>query len=317
MASETHGSPKQAAHDQTKDGSLALYAQLAAGMAIFGSGTPISKIVTAHFPVFIGSFLRVGLAGLILLPFLIKQREQLKEYKRSDWLVIFLIALIGTVLFSILMLYGMQHISGVAGSVVMSTTPAVTALGSFLFFHDKLGWRKLTAIALAVVGVLVLNLGGQNDADANSNLLLGIGMIFGAVCCEASYTLLGKKASDHVKPMMIVALATLMATAIFIPLALWQLSSFQFSDIALSDWAALGWWGVGTLALGSVLWYRGVAKVEGSIAAGFMGVMPVSALVLSYILLGEAFEWLHLLGFGLVFAGVLLISQAHAKMEHE
>jgi drug/metabolite transporter (DMT)-like permease len=44
-----------------------------------------------------------------------------------------------------------------------------------------------------------------------------------------------------------------------------------------------------------------------------MGVMPVSALVLSYVLLGEAFEWVHLLGFGVVFAGVLLVIQAHRR----
>jgi drug/metabolite transporter (DMT)-like permease len=79
-------------------------------------------------------------------------------------------------------------------------------------------------------------------------------------------------------------------------------------------WLAVVWWGAGTLALGSWLWYSGVAKVEGSVAAGFMGVMPVSALVLSYVLLGEDFRWIHLAGFAVVFAGVLLISWEHTRM---
>jgi drug/metabolite transporter (DMT)-like permease len=52
----------------------------------------------------------------------------------------------------------------------------------------------------------------------------------------------------------------------------------------------------------------------GSIAAAFMGLMPVSALVLSYLLLGESFRWAHLAGFGVVFAGVLLMSWEHARM---
>ena len=75
--------------------------------------------------------------------------------------------------------------------------------------------------------------------------------------------------------------------------------------------------GGGTLAPGSWLWYSGIAKVEGAIAAGFMGVMPVSALLLSYALLGEDFRWLHLAGFAVVFAGVLLISWEHARMSAE
>jgi drug/metabolite transporter (DMT)-like permease len=41
--------------------------------------------------------------------------------------------------------------------------------------------------------------------------------------------------------------------------------------------------------------------------------MPVSALVLSYVLLGEPFEWLQLVGFTVVFAGVLLIAWTHAQ----
>lgn len=38
-----------------------------------------------------------------------------------------------------------------------------------------------------------------------------------------------------------------------------------------------------------------------------MAVMPLSALIGSYLLLAEAFRWSHLLGFGLVFAGVILM----------
>ena len=60
-----------------------------------------------------------------------------------------------------------------------------------------------------------------------------------------------------------------------------------------------------------------MAKAEGAVAAGFMGVMPASALILSYVLLGEDFRWLHLAGFATVFAGVLLISWEHARMSQQ
>ena len=51
-----------------------------------------------------------------------------------------------------------------------------------------------------------------------------------------------------------------------------------------------------------------MARAEGSVAAGFMGLMPVSALLLSYLLLDEPFRWIQPLGFAVVFAGVLLLS---------
>lgn len=120
-------------------------------------------------------------------------------------------------------------------------------------------------------------------------------------------------ASEHISPVTIAALAAGIAVILFLPFAVYQLPSFDLAQTSFTSWIALVWWGAGVLALGSVLWYRGVAKVSGSTAAGFMGVMPVSALVLSYLLLGETFKWIHLVGFAAVLAGVLLISREHAK----
>ena len=218
--------------------------------------------------------------------------------------------------FSALMLYGMRMIPGVVGAIVMSTTPAVTAAGSMLFVGDAPTWRKLLAIALAVAGVLVLQL-GSGDQEGGGNMLLGAALVFGAVCCEAAYTLLGKAAAERLDPLLVACLSAALAIPLFVPLAIWQWGDFAVGETDWRAWTAVIWYGAGTLALGSWLWYSGLARAEGAIAAGFMGVMPASALILSYVLLGEEFRWIHLLGFGIVFAGVLLISWEHARMSGE
>jgi hypothetical protein len=68
---------QQAARDnpQHEPNSLPVYAQLALGMAVFGSATPVSKIMTAAMPVFVGSALRVGLGALVLAPFVAGSRD--------------------------------------------------------------------------------------------------------------------------------------------------------------------------------------------------------------------------------------------------
>ncbi|MCF7220727.1 DMT family transporter [Marilutibacter chinensis] len=297
---------------------LSTYASLALGMAVFGSGTPVSKLVTSAFPVFLGSGLRMALAALVLLPFVLADRRNVRRFDRRDWLLTTAIAAIGMFGFSVFMLFGMQQVSGVVGSVVMSTTPAVTALGAFVFLRERLGWIKAAAVALAVAGVLVLQLGGKSDGpDGGGNPLVGMLLVFGAVCSEAAYTLLGKRASEHARPVTIAGLAAIIATLLFLPFAIHQWPDFEAGRAMPRDWIALGWWGAGTMALGSVLWYRGVSKVPGGTAAGFMGVMPVSALLLSYLLLGEPFVWIHLIGFAIVFASVLLIAREHARESSE
>lgn len=293
------------------------YAQLAGGMAVFGSATPVSKIVTGAMPVFIGSLLRVVLGALALLPFIVRDRGLIASLSRRDWVLTGLIALFGMFGFSVLMLYGMKMVSGVTGAVVMSTAPAVTALASILFMNDRVTWRKVTAVALAVVGVLVLQLGSSGDGGsqgAGGNAWLGAGLVFAAVCCEAAYTLLGKRVSEDTDPLLVAFLASVLSVPLFIPFAIWQWGSFDWAAVDTRAWLAVAWYGAGTLALGSWLWYSGVAKAKGSVAAGFMGVMPASALILSYVLLGEDFAFIHLAGFGIVLAGVLLISWEHARM---
>ncbi|MGE3181566.1 MAG: DMT family transporter [Phycisphaerae bacterium] len=290
------------------------YAQLALGMATFGSATPISKIVTGAMPVFVGSGLRVLIGAVALAPFAIR-RKHFGSMTSRDWLLTVLIALFGMFGFSALMLYGMKMVSGVVGAIVMSTAPAVTATASMVFLRDKPTWRKIDAILLAVAGVLTLHLGQESgDSKEDSNLLLGSLLVFAAVCCEAAYTLLGKKVSEHVDPVFVACLAAALAVPAFVPFAIWQWTQFDPKNVGTGAWIALVWYGAGTLALGTWLWYSGVRKAEGSVAAGFMGVMPASALILSYILLGEQFRWMHLLGFLIVFAGVLLISWEHARM---
>jgi drug/metabolite transporter (DMT)-like permease len=100
----------------------------------------------------------------------------------------------------------------------------------------------------------------------------------------------------------------------FIPFALWQWADFAPSHVPWTAWLAVLWYGAGTLAAGTWLWYSGLEKAEGAVAAGFMGVMPASALVLSYVLLDEQFRSAHLIGFAIVFAGVLLVAWEHARM---
>lgn len=287
------------------------YLMLFLGMALFGSATPLSKLVTKEFPVFIAGGLRVFLAFLVLLPFV--KLPDLSKYKGRDRWLLLGIALFGVLGFTAFMLYGMKLVSGVTGSVVMSTTPAITAILSIVFFKDEVTWKKILALVLAISGVLVLQLqSGQHSQSRQP--WLGILLIFAAVCCEAAYTLMGKALTKNFPPEEIAGLSALIAAVCFIPFCILQWPQIHIAQITASGWAALGAYGLITMGLGSVLWYKGISRVEGSMAASFMGVMPVSALLLSYVLLHEQFKWIHLAGFALVFAGVLLMISVHRQM---
>lgn len=287
---------------------------LFAGMALFGSSTPVSKIIAAHFPVFSASFLRMVIAAAVLAPFMIPRWRELSTAPARDWTTISLIALAGMVGFTAAQLFGMRLTTGVIGATVMSAAPAVTALASVIFLGAVMNWRKGGALALAVLGVVLINMLRERGASGGNAILLGALLVFVAVCFEAAFTLLSKRLSEGVSSLSATFAASCIAIPAFAALAaIFDPTPFAFAISDTGAWAAIIFWGAGTGALAPVIWYHGVRRAPGPLAAGFMAVMPVSALVLSYILLGESFRWVHLLGFGAVFAGVLLMVWEHAR----
>jgi drug/metabolite transporter (DMT)-like permease len=288
---------------------------LAFGMIVFGSATPVSKLVGAAMPVFVGGLLRVLIGAALLTVAAWKHRGDLSKLQPADWAALAGIAVFGMFGFSALMLYGMKLAPGAVGATVMSMTPAITAVAAIVFLKERPTWRKIVAVGLALAGAAVLQLGhGLQGEHGAGSVLIGAGLVFGAVCCESAYTLLGQRVSKAVDPVLVAALGATLSIPLFAIGAAFQWSAFHPGQVDPKGWAALVWYGAGTLALGSWLWYRGIAKVDGVTAAAFMGLMPLSALGLSYLLLGEPFRWIHLAGFSTVFAGVLLMSWEHARM---
>ena len=225
------------------------------------------------------------------------------------------ISLVGVFLFSIFMLEGMKRVSGVTGSIIMSTTPAVTALGAFLFYKESLGTKKIIALILAFAGVLIINLThGMDNADVSTAaLILGSAMIFGAVLGEVCFTLVGKKITEDLNPILITGITCAVSVILFLPFAFSELVSLDFSSIGIRHYISLLWWGGGTMALGTVIWYSGIKDAKAGQAAIFMAVMPISALALSYLLLGEEFKWVHAVGFGIVLASIFLATHRKKK----
>ena len=291
------------------------YTQLALGFAIFGSATPISQIIGQSFPTFIASLGRMLIAALLLAPLVITQRQAVRDLSRRELTSLALITVFGMVGFTLFLLYGLSLTTGVAASVIMATTPTMTAVGAWLFFSESLTKLKGIALALAFVGVAVVNISqfGQGGGGDWTAIVFGGLLVFGAVCCQALYTLAGKPAGEQLTPVQITGVTSAAAAVLFVPLALFQVGSFDTSQVETSGLVALLWWGAGTLALGTLFMYSGMQKASGLIASAFTGVMPISALVLSYVLLGEPFRWIHVVGFAVVIASIVVMAYANER----
>jgi drug/metabolite transporter (DMT)-like permease len=111
-----------------------------------------------------------------------------------------------------------------------------------------------------------------------------------------------------VSPRATAVLASVLSLALFLPLGLYQAIGLDFSSVGFVGWASVVHYGAFVTALGYLLWFGGLAKVPASTAGVFTGVLPVSAVLLSYLVLGEPFSWAHPVGMACVLAAILLIA---------
>ncbi len=287
-------------------------------MAIFGSGVVVGKLIADSFPVLLAAGLTSAIALSVLGPMLLLG-EGVPRPARRDLAVIFLQALIGSVLWRIFFFEGLKRTTAVESGIISSTIPAAIGLISWLFLKERLTRRALAGIALSVAGILVVNVVGSGDGDGaapGSTRLLGNLLIFGSVLSDALFTIFGKVAAARVSPLAIATLVNLFGLALFAPLAIAEAGRVDLAAVPLGAWAALVYFGVALSAVVFVLWIRGVAVVPASTAGVFTGVLPISTVVLSYLFLREPFAWSHPVGLACVLVGIWLVTGSNPRPAH-
>jgi len=282
------------------------YLSLTVAMVIVGSSVVIGKLVVSSFPVFLAAGLRFAIGTLVLFPILLK-REGLNvpALNKRDWILLFLQAVTGAFLFTVFLFYGLKLTNAAEAGIITSLAPAVVGVLSFLFLREKLSFNKIAGITLAVCGVLLsTGLGSNSGAEQQTVSWMGYLLVFGAVVGEASFTILRKLLPDHISPLFTATMMSLFSVILFLPLSIVEGMRFDFTAVFLYEWLLILYYGVVITAVAFILWFRGVTQVSGSTAAIFTGIAPISAVVLSYIILQEPFQWAHVWGGLCVLVGI-------------
>lgn len=287
---------------------------LFAAMAVTGTYVALSKALVAAFPVFVLAGLRFAIAALALLPWM-RATPADATLTPSLWRTLFLESFFGNFLFSICMLYGVSMTSATSAGVILATIPAMTAVFSWALLREPLSTRTCIAIAFSVTGILVLQWAKLDGGAASSGTSpaypqawLGNLLVFGAVCCEALYVVIGKRLTAHLSPKRISALINLIGLGLTVPFFLWQVQGFSFSGITPASSALLVFYAIAASMLTTWLWLTGLTAMPANQAGVFTIVLPLAACVVGVLFLGESITLPHLLAFACAAAGVLLIT---------
>jgi drug/metabolite transporter (DMT)-like permease len=282
------------------------YLYLAGAMAIVGAYVGFSKVLVAVFPIFLLAWLRFGVAAIAMAPWT-SRGENAKPLDACTKRLLFLESFLGNFLFSICMLYGMRYANAISAGVVMAAIPAAVAILSRLFLSERIAPRTWVAIMLAIGGVALLAFTRNADSDRDSDVsLLGIALLLGAVLCEASYVVIGKKLTSDVSPKYISAAINLWGLALVTPLGIWQALSFDFASVSFAMWGGLVLYALAASMFTVWLWMTGLKTVPAARAGVFTIFLPIASALVGIVFLNESFTAMHGLAFACALGAVLL-----------
>ncbi|WP_243439694.1 DMT family transporter [Fundidesulfovibrio soli] len=206
------------------------------------------------------------------------------------WAVLALQALSGVVVFNACLWLGMEGGGAAAAGVFTSATPAVMVLLGVVLFRELPGLRALGGVGLCVVGVLAARdvFGSGFGSGAAWSPLGSDALLLAAVAGESVFLLALKWLPAWLTPLEAARCITLLGFFMVLPWAVWTFDPAAMFEAGFGAWLAVAALGVLVTAGGYVLWFRGVGSASASQAAVITGLMPVSAVLSSWLLSGAA-----------------------------
>lgn len=203
----------------------------------------------------------------------------------------------------ILWFFAMARIPVAEVTAIGYLNPIVVTVGAALFLGERLAFRRLAAIAIALVGAIIILRPGFREVMPGH-----LGQLGAAICFGLSY-LIAKRMSVLVAPGAIIALLSLMVTIGLAPLAwaVWVPPTLE----------QVGWLGV--VAAFATIGHYTMARAF--VAAPLTVTQPVTflqlvwATLLGWLVFDEAVDPLVLVGGGIIIAAISYMTWREAQLK--
>lgn len=316
-----------AAHDASRSKQWLAWVCLTLAMSIAGSAVVAGKLLVGTLPVFLAAELGLGAGLVIMLPLLWLRGERGGLDQRTH-ATLALQALCGIALYRVFTFEGLRFTSAASAGLMSSAAPAVIGLLAWVMLQERPPLRRICGIACVSLGLVAINLSPflaeQGAAGQTAGLpaglaedhlwrsLLGNGLVLAAVLGEAAFSVLSKARCCVMSPLRRTTIVSLYAFIMLLPVALFDSWHYDFAGITGMALGCIVYYGAAVSYLSYVLWFKGIALVPASAAAAFTGLVPLSGVALSWLVLGEHILWTHLAGLACVMAGIWLSCGARA-----
>lgn len=277
---------------------------------LFASLAVVGRIILPVVPAGVLVTFRVFGAALAMLTVLYLRKGPWLRDRRLI-LQIALAGVLGVTVNQSLYLFGLRHTTAVNATILVTTAPIFTVLGSLLFRLERPSPLKIGGIALAAIGAIYLvdplrlSLG---PGEALGNLLILIGML-----CYAAYFLLSKSLVARTDPITVSTYMMGFAAIAVLPIGVPSLATAHLTGVSAKIWWLVAYVVVFPTIVTYFLNLWALKRVSSNTVATFTYLQPLFAALASPWVLGESLSKRTIVAGLVIFAGLGLVILAERE----
>ena len=279
---------------------------LVALILIWGSNFSLVKLALRDLAPLAFTTLRFILASGVLWIFLMVGGDRVR-IRRLHWLAVIGLGLVGTTVYQVLFIYGIDWTLAGNASLILATTPVFTTVLSVAFRQERSGLTVALGVGLSVMGIGLVVLGSAAGVDFGAGTLQGDLAVLVAAAAWSVYTV-GSVPLVHRYGVVPVTAATMwVGTAGLLVVSLPAFVSQDWAAVRPISWLAVGYSGAFAIATAYFLWYYCIRQIGSTRTAVYTNFTPVVALIVAWLTLGEAPTLLQAAGAGGIIVGSILV----------
>lgn len=274
---------------------------------IMGSSYPIAGVAINTIPVWVFTTVTLGVASVIMLPLAkIVDKTCWTNFSLKNWYKVGAQSLLSSVLYTVFLLYGLQHSSPIIASVFTSISPAVVFVLAPFLARERLNILKGLSIILSIFAVLVMTVQfGGNQTSATDTL--GMVFMFLSTLSVALFVIFSKNFSVDIPPVTQAAGVIVTGFVFCLPMGIYQGLSFDWSIFlqGANLWSTI-YYALFIWAAAYVLWYYGIVKVPATFGGLAQAFVPIAAAFISITFYGQQLRTVDTIGLALVMISVIV-----------
>jgi drug/metabolite transporter (DMT)-like permease len=284
---------------------------------IWGTNYSVIKRAFAEIPPQPFNVVRMAIASLVYLAAIALARRRARRGEpplssvfytpqaltRADRWALLGVGLVGHLCYQVCFVAGVDQTSVSNAALIIGATPAVVAVASAILGRERITPFHWVGAAVSAAGIVVVV--GQS-ASFGGATFRGDLLVMVSVCCWAAYTLgaagLMRRHSPLYVTGMTMAIGTVPYAVLFLPAVLrvdW-LGLSRYTLIALPLSALLA------LCFAYLIWYAGVQRLGPARTSIYSNVVPLGAMLVARVWLGEPITAVKIGGAAAIVSGVLL-----------